>query len=296
MACFEPHCVAHNGINIVEAVRQLQGFSTWTEALLWLSHEYPRLGPPALPLKPPARYDDWIKWPKGLSPIIHDTKPVGIMAAEALRFAHTQWGITERDAKYWELMYCTSGRYAWRIVIPIKLNGIAVAFLARTFRGGNPKYLASTHTTEMGRPGEALLFNLDAIRPQQPVILVEGSGDVMASSSDSRWGLLHRVPNIQAIVDDHGTPPVTIGLLGSQLTDEKVALLASKHPGPITVALDTDLPSTESMNVLTTLCLWGFDARLGTWTSGKDAGEGGQLVTAPAGGLRALVVGKLRRS
>lgn len=292
MACFEPHCPVHNGINLVEAVRQLQGFGTWTEALVWLRHEFPLIGPAALPPKPPSKYDDWVKWPKGTTPLVKDFKPNGIIAAEALRFAQMQWGITAFDAQYWDLRYCTTGRHAWRIVIPVKLNGLPIAFLTRTFRNGNPKYLSSTHETEMGRPGEAILFNLDAVRPKQPVILVEGAGDVMGHFSRNR-DHVHNGQSAQ-IPGASDLPPVTVSLLGTRLTDEKAALLAAKHPGPIIVALDADMPDSESLDVMTMLFTWGLDARFGTWTAGKDAGAGGQLIVSTTTGLSALVAKRLR--
>lgn len=182
-------------------------------------------------------------------------------------FLWHQWGLSVRQATDWGLGYCFYGRYAGRIVIPIKMKGEVVAFQARSYRREEPKYLNSRSgpeddpKAECGRPARATMFNLDAASSGDDVMLVEGSGDVM------HW---HR--------DDIHRTPIAIGLLGMALTPEKLAMLCELNPRRVIVALDNE-PETKmrATTHLQDLEGWGLSVAAGQWVGGKDAGAGAEL-------------------
>jgi hypothetical protein len=82
--------------------------------------------------------------------------------------------------KTWDLMatWQTSGPIAWRIVIPIKLNGINVSWTGRAINDANePKYLSAAAEQE-AIAHKTLLFGEDYVRTA--LIVTEGPLDAMA--------------------------------------------------------------------------------------------------------------------
>lgn len=167
VACFNPACDAHDGMNAVEAIRRLQGFRTWTEALHWARREFPATGLEMPSVPPLPAYKDWCELPQGVRPIPATgaaywtrTRP-SFLLDEVRAFAKRQWGLSVADLVRWGCRYCFAGRYAWRVVIPITMGGRLVAFQARSYRNGEPKYLTSKFGkwgepgAECGRPAEA---------------------------------------------------------------------------------------------------------------------------------------------
>lgn len=275
-ACFRPDCEAHGGFGALEYVRRVEGFRTRTEALAWLRIEHPLVGPQ--PVFRPRPYADWCELPREFRPIERDSRSV--VQAEACAFAFRQWGVRVETLVEARAGFCPSGRHAWRIVLPIVLGGKLVAFVSRTFRGGEPKYLLAKRGelgelgAECGRPAEALLYGLDDVRPGTPVLLVEGPGDRL------RWW------------QDHRSEQTPVAVLGAHLGEERLALLAARRPGLVIAAEDADGAAGGWAEAL---LAWGFAARRGSWAGGKDAGAGAQLASRDAGGLLARVRDSLDR-
>ena len=307
--CFRASCDLNSGAWGLDLVRRQEGFRTRSEALVWLRREFPATGLFLPPAPPPPRYDDWCRLPQAFVPVPAAgtpywtrTKPSHLLE-EAVAFARRQWRLSVPDLVRWGVGYCTRGRYAWRLVIPVVLGGRLVAFQARTYRGGEPKYLTSAHGkqgdpgAECGRPAEALLFNLDAVREGSDVILVEGPGDVMrimwweGGSSVGGRGFSFRD---RGGASDETVGSVSIALLGTALTDEKTALLAAKRPGRVIVALDRGA-EREALTVAEKLAAWGLQTAIGVWVGGKDAGSGARLDVIGGGSLRDRVAGRLGR-
>jgi hypothetical protein len=256
-------------------------------------------------------YEDWCELPPS-SPIVEQPgrRPSAIYDM-ARAFLKRQWGLSTRDAEQWGLRYCVRGYHAWRIIIPITMHATVVGFQARSFRGGEPKYVTSKYGlrgepfAECGRPAEALLFNIDAVQEGDDVILVEGAGDAMAldrntsrrrpGAEDSEAGCTAGSPDLSA-EGPTGTSssgqsserPVPVALLGLALTEEKAALFAAKQPGRVIIATDAEADAQRrGREMAQMLRAWNnIDVAIGQWVGGKDAGAGAQLQLV--GGLRGL--------
>jgi hypothetical protein len=271
-------------MSALEYVRRTEGLRSWGEAKVYLLQHFPALGPVA-PLRPIDRYEDWCSLPKGFLAIPRAWR-TSILLDEARAFAAKQWGVSAWDLNRWGCGVCAVGRYAWRLVIPIVMEGRLVGFQARTMRRGEPKYLTSRYgdredpEAECGRPADAMLFNLDAVTEGCDVILVEGAGDAMALAHDASGG------RSGAAAGEAGRAPgfgnaVPVALLGLTCSAEKGALLHKKTPGRVIVAVDAE-PEAEERGRITAemLCTsFGLTVSLGLWKGAKDAGAGGQLQT-----------------
>ena len=301
--CFRVGCVLCEGLPGVELVQRAEGFRTRSETVVWLRQEFPALGPPPAPA-PLAAYDDWCELPGGFRPVPPTgsafwTRARGSHLLDEVRaFARRQWGLSVADLHRWGVGYCAAGRYAWRIVVPVVLGGRLVAFQARSYRGGEPKYLTSKWGArgetgaECGRPAEAMLFNLDSVREGSDVVVVEGAGDAMRWAGVAQAAAAAKNDGVALRGVNGGTP---VALLGTALTDEKAALLAAKGPGRVTAALDAGA-ERESRAAAEKLRAWGLAAGVASWVGGKDAGEGAMLeAVASRDGLAGRVAGRLGR-
>lgn len=283
VGCLNAGCPAEERLpgGVVEWVRRAEGLRTWPDTLTFLLREYPRRSA-RRPAPVVDAHEDFVRYPKDVrwlwsasSPIMH----------EAMVFARRQWGVSGSDLQRWGVGVCASGRYAWRLVIPVVMDGNPVAFQARTFRGGEPKYLfaregpASDPQTECGREAAGCLFNYDAVHEGGEFVLVEGAGDVMAHAART-------------------TAPTAVGLLGQALTAEKLALIAVLRPRRVVVALDQGVAERRrALDHVADLRAWGVAAELGEWVGGKDAGEGARLaVIEGAVSLSQLVAEKVGAS
>lgn len=266
VGCFNAGCVANGRDDrleggAVEFVRLLEGLRSRGEAWAFLHREYPRRS--WRRSVQAVEYQDFVRYPKDVrwlwsaaSPIMH----------EAMVFARHQWGVSGSDLQRWGVGLCVSGRYAWRLVIPLVMGARPVGFQARTFRNGEPKYLfarsgpPNDSSAECGRPASACLFNYDVVREGEDLVLVEGAGDVMGWSERG-----------------DGTP--TIALLGQAMTPEKLALIAAKRPRRAVVALDAGAAERRrALDHVADLEAWGVSATIGAWEGAKDAGAGARLV------------------
>lgn len=124
-------------------------------------------------------------------------------------------GITKQQAKNWELGFCSSGRYAKRIIIPISCpNG--KAFVARDATGGalKPKYL-----NPVGMTKGDLVHGWQSLK-NGPLVLVEGTTDVMNMVS---YGY------------------ECLGILGKSLGVGQLTLLFTLPPNkPVVIMLDPE--------------------------------------------------------
>ena len=302
--CFSPECDASAGLPAVEYVRRVEGLRTRASAVAFLLAEFPGVGPPPPP-KPVARYDDWCET-VGMPLIAVPPISRGASRLEPILFCGAQWGLNVGVVDQMGLRYCIFGRYVWRIIIPIVMGGQGVAFQARSYRGGEPKYLTSKWGkrgdlgAECGRPAEALLFNLDAVQERSDVVIVEGAGDAMRW--DSKGEICGGAAQSGQASDGKGraadkNATVAVALLGTALTGEKAALLAAKKPRRVIVALDAE-PETAGAqrDAVETLWAMGLDAVEGRWVGAKDAGAGARLeLVACAPGLVGAVARRLGR-
>lgn len=259
--CFNVGCMAEPKLPGLEWIGEVEGLPSKGQVVAYLLESFPARGPKLPPAPPRETYQDFCHFPPEMRLFQLDTSQLQLMFAN---FAQQQWGLNMAQLVEAGAGWCISGYYAWRIFFPIIMSGSPVAFQARSIKGAEPKYLTSRfvatekHPAECGRPAEALLYGLDEIRIGEELAMVEGIGDTLA---------LRYQHSRQAV-----------GLLGTQLTSEKLALLREKRPGRVIVALDTS-PETEeaALEIVRNLLAWDLDAVRGIWAGAKDAGAGGRL-------------------
>lgn len=273
--CFNVGCVAEPSLDggAIEWVRRAQRFISRAEVYRYLEQRYQ--------LQRPIQYKavvrepgkDYCRFPTAARQFDLQSSPMQKVFED---FIKQQWSISLNDARSWGLCWCLQGDYAWRVIIPILIGGVPVAFQARTIKQGmEPKYRTSEIGKECARPAAELLFNIDAVVPDEDVVLVEGLGDVMG------W---HKGGN-------RARDPIAVAILGVALTPEKCAMLKAKRPGRIIVGLD-DEPAAQqrALQHIETLGWWGFPTAFGRWLGAKDAGAGATLeIQEPDGDLLAMV-------
>jgi hypothetical protein len=273
--CFNIGCVACERLDggALEWARRIEGVKTRADMFIALRDAYGT--EQVVQFRPaPREGEDFVRFPREMRPLARQGSDRGdpVAARTYLKFIERQWGITEADAALWSLGYCTAGYYAQRVIVPIIMNGIPVAFQARTIADGEPKYLTSRHgpkddpKSECARSAAEILYNYDRISEGGSVVLVEGVGDVMG------W---HRGGNL-------GRIPTASAMLGISLTPEKLALLAAKSLDRVILAPDDEVPAQrQAAGLLGDLRAWDVPAFLGSWVGGKDAGSGAALVEQP---------------
>lgn len=115
------------------------------------------------------------------------------LRAKALEYLHNR-GITDIEIFMYNIRYAATGRYAGRVIIPIREAGATVCFSARAFVPGiEPKYL-------FPRRGETLLstsesiFNYDSLEAAalipQTIVITEGIYDAIAVERMRREGVV----------------------------------------------------------------------------------------------------------
>lgn len=253
--CWNSGCEAEPRLSgALDWARRQEGYRTRGQTWAFLLADYPGSSPiPALP----EEIDDFVKLP--------EMTPIGaprVLCQEASEFALRQWGLSRRAGHdQWGLGVVDRGRFAYRIIIPIVENKIPIAFTARTFRNGTPKYLAAEQGKDCGRHMGQLLFNLDSVSSDRPVLMMEGAGDVMA------W---EERPEAKDLAP--------VGLMGTALTPERLAMLSLRKVPLVIVALDEEEAARQrALAHIEDLETWGIKATLGSWRGGKDAGSGARL-------------------
>lgn len=265
--CFNVGCMAEPKLPGLEWIGEVEGLPSKGQTVAYLLESFPARGPKLPPAPPKETYQDFCHFPPEMRHFQLDSSQLQLMFEN---FAQQQWGLSLAQLMEAGAGWCISGYYAWRIFFPVIMGGRPVAFQARTIKRAEPKYLTSRfvatekHPAECGRPAEALLYGLDEIQVGQALAMVEGIGDTLA------------------LRYQHST--AAVGLLGTQLTAEKLSLLKEKKPGRVTVALDTT-PETEeaALEIIRNLLAWDLDAVRGIWVGAKDAGAGGRLKLQPLG-------------
>ena len=265
--CFNIGCVAEPTLEggAVEWARRILRLGSRGEAYRLLIERYGTESTFVTPAKD-LSIDDWCRLPASAhSFTCSSPHPLAPLQREFENFIGVQWGLSIEDAQRWDLRWCLSGRYAWRVIIPIVMGGRIVAFQARTIRDAEPKYITSRHgapddpLAECGRPAARLLFNADALRKGLPAVIVEGVGDVMGWAKDARHD-------------------PAVGLLGVALTPAKESILLDAEPGFLTVALDAEVEAQARARAhADRLRTIGLRAAPGEWVGGKDAGSGARL-------------------
>ena len=184
----------------------------------------------------------------------------GPTTLHATKFIRKTWGLTLKTANRWGLRLCLeNGLFFQRLLIPIKFGGELVGYLGRRINNVGWKYRAST-----GAPLADILYGIDNVKPGKTVIVLEGTTDVM------RW------------MQDYAT--TAVALFGQEVTNEKIALLLSRDPKRVIVALDNDA-TQKGLAIADTIAKWGVPTGIGTWVGGKDAGAGARLKFHPLDSL-----------
>ena len=282
VGCFNLGCPASPRLDggAAELARRLLGLASRLEA--WRDLERRFGGAATVAYAPaPTRGPDFCNFPREMRRFEVAGSP---MQAVFEAFIDRQWGLRPEDAREWGLGWCLTGRYAWRVIIPVVMGGAPVGFQARTVATtldkppddpvaellGRAKYLTSSKVAstdrpaECGRPAASMLFNLDSLPREGEALLVEGAGDAM------RW---HR--------GERGRSPTAVAILGTALTPEKISLLVERGPERLVGALDEE-PGTRgrALDHAESLRAWGFSVAAGRWIGGKDAGSGASLEVA----------------
>jgi len=275
ISCFRGDCSLHRGSSAVAVVCQLEGGISYGHAQELLAPYQEES--PLVETRPVAPvYTDWCRLPSALH-LLRVSDHASVRAKEVAAFLMHQWRVSVATAQRFRLGFCTEGRWAWRVIISLVVEGQTVAFQGRSYRGAEPKYRtsragpATDPLAECGRPASAILYNVDCVQRGAEVILVEGAGDVLHLAEQHR---------------------PAVALLGQHVTSQKIALLRARRPRRVIVALDAD-PEAQARGreCVSTLRAWDLPAVRGTWEEGKDAGAGGRLVTEAETPLTRLASG-----
>lgn len=126
-------------------------------------------------------------------------------------------GFSRQQIEGWNLHYCKSGKYQFRIMMPVyDVEGKQIrAWQGRDITGRSRLPYLSTSEKETGVNIKHLLLNIH--RAVDPLVVVEGWMDVIA------------------VGREHG-----VCLLGKGITDEQIVLLRAKKPKKVIVPLDGD--------------------------------------------------------
>lgn len=176
-----------------------------------------------------------------------DEIPFGSVPAfansEALEYLESR-GFSLDEIKRFELMYCSLGRFAHRIIIPIHSDGCPSSFIGRTIIDAEPKYLYPR-----GFKKSFYLFNFQPARlVDRPVVLVEGCFDAM------RLG------------------DIGVAILGSHLSDIQACILRQglSKGHKVVIMLDPDA-RIKSLHIAEKLKDY-FDVYM-CWLKSKDPAE-----------------------
>ncbi len=90
-----------------------------------------------------------VRLPRDFAPLV---KPQGDLDRRALEYLLNR-GITRGQIQEHGIGVSFAGRYAWRVVVPVRVGDDLRGIVARSFAGGTPKYLNS--------PGDKWLFGFD---------------------------------------------------------------------------------------------------------------------------------------
>jgi len=150
-------------------------------------------------------------------------------------------GLTKRDIDEYEIGFCNEGRYAHRLIFPIKINNRVTGFVARTIIDDKPKYL---YPNSMKKSNQ--LFNIgydtadfyvlvegifDAIRVGKRGIAILGSY-LSQGQLDLLLGYLPKSSTIVVMLDsDAKIKALKVASKLSSYFNVKIAFLKDGDPG-----------------------------------------------------------------
>jgi DNA primase len=166
----------------------------------------------------------------------------------------TQRGLTPELVRRYGLMYCLTGYYAYRLIVPIRTGERLVGWIARDITGRAEKKVLAPPGAKFSQA----LFNVEHVE-RQPVLLVEGVFDAMA------W------------------PDRAVATLGAKLSPTQRSMLHKAGLHDIVVLYDGDDAGRQgSRKVARELHHSGFNVQVAQLPEGLDPGSASsvQLHTA----------------
>jgi hypothetical protein len=155
-------------------------------------------------------------------------------------------GISEQTQEDFGLYYCSIGKYARRIIVPVTLGGIPMTFQARSIdKNVEPRY-----RSPFDSPKRHVMLNLDRYRGQKEIVLVEGPFDILR---------LH----------EHGI--YAVSPLGKSLSKEQINLLTNLPIDAIVIMQDKDALSGIGKLWKTLRCR--FSVKIAPVLDGNDPGD-----------------------
>ena len=155
-------------------------------------------------------------------------------------------GLSKYEVMMHNIGYCRRGMYQWRIIIPVRSNGVLWTFVARAIHGSlYPKILHPKGAS----PSHAL-FGLDLAQPdylQGHIILVKGAFDAIKLGS------------------------ISCATLGTNISAYQRDLLKAKRVETITLLWDSDTAGRAGASkVLEPLLVAGFGVNWARLPEGQD--------------------------
>jgi len=159
-------------------------------------------------------------------------------------------GLSPATVEQYGIGYCRTGKYAWRVVIPIMFFGTLISFVARAIGDRQPKVL----TPPGGRTG-TVLFNLDRLWGREDVVLVEGIFDALAM------------------------PDRAVAVLGSRLSAAQIRLLIESGVKRLIFCFDPDQSGCRAVaNIAEQLVARFDDICIAHLSMGTDPAKAGPAI------------------
>lgn len=178
----------------------------------------------------PKRRRKELAWPPSRIPhfasfremgVYSDTSPEAIFLNDVEKYVEKCGRMTWAELEKTGWGYCTAGRDAMRLIVPVFMDKHLVSYLARSIYDFlEPKELAGP-LKDGWWPRDELCYGLDSVLPGRPLVLVEGLWD--------RRHLRRCVPGVSHV-----------SMLGSHLSAGVCGRILAKRPSRIILFLDGD--------------------------------------------------------
>lgn len=164
-----------------------------------------------------------------------------LVSTQALNYLNKR-GIDKYDILRWKIGYCSTGKYAGRVIVPsFNEEGKVNYFIARSYDGNWRKYLNPPDSKD-------IIFNELYVDWEDDIVLTEGVFDAI------------KIPN-------------SIPILGSTLRENsKLFQNIIKHDPAVYMALDPDA-ETKEFKMIESLLKYGVEVYKVEIKPFKDAGE-----------------------
>lgn len=141
-------------------------------------------------------------------------------------------GISAFTARDYGLGYCSTGKYAGRVILPITRDDVVTGFQGRAVDGREPKY-----DQPAGMPKSEMLFGYDQAKQALTICVVEGAFDVLGCR--------------EAELD-------AVAIFGKSMSRSQVDLLLSLRPNRVVLISDgySQDPTAPWMAVRTCDAIW----------------------------------------